>query len=147
MSRHLYVAALLLVIGSSLVSCSKAPDGATPASAQTPGQGGGAASGNSGRAGGGGGGRRGAGGPVPVLMAKVLSKSVPVTIPAVGTAEPLTTVQVRAQVTGQLSEVHLSEGQDVRKGQLLFVLDPRPFQASLAQAEAVLARDTATAKN
>jgi multidrug efflux system membrane fusion protein len=84
---------------------------------------------------------------VPVLMAKVQSKSVPVTIPAVGTAEPLTTVQIRAQVTGQLSEVNFTEGQGVKKGQLLFVIDPRPFQAALAQAEAVLARDTATSNN
>jgi multidrug efflux system membrane fusion protein len=65
----------------------------------------------------------------------------------VGTAEPATTVQVRAQVTGQLAELHFREGQDVRKGQLLFVIDQRPFQAALAQAEAVLARDTATANN
>ena len=43
--------------------------------------------------------------------------------------------------------MHFAEGQDVRKGQLLFTLDPRPFQAALQQAEAVLARDTATAKN
>jgi len=70
-----------------------------------------------------------------------------VTIPAVGTAEALQTVQVRAQVTGQLSDVHFSEGQEVRKGQELFTLDPRPFQAALAQAKAVLTRDTATANN
>ena len=92
-------------------------------------------------------GRRGGGGPVPVVTAKVQTKSVPVTIPAVGTAEPLQTVQIRAQVTGQLSAIHFSEGQDVRKGQPLFTLDPRPFQAALQQAEAVLARDTAKAKN
>ena len=143
MSRHPYAAALFVVLGLSLSACSKeGVDGATPAAAQSqqpPPQGGG----NGGR----GGGRRGGGGPVPVLMAKVQSKSVPVTIPAVGTAEPVSTVQIRAQVTGQLSEVHFSEGQDVKKGQLLFVIDPRPFEATLAQAEAVLARDTATANN
>ena len=81
------------------------------------------------------------------MTAKVQIKSVPVTIPAVGTAEPLQTVQIRAQTTGQLSTVHFAEGHDVRKGQLLFTLDPRPFEAALTQAEAVLARDTATAKN
>lgn len=84
---------------------------------------------------------------MPVVTAKVQTKSVPVNIPAVGTAEAMTTVQVRAQVTGQLSQVHFTEGQDVRKGQLLFTIDPRPFEAALQQAEAVLARDTATAKN
>ena len=69
------------------------------------------------------------------------------TIPAVGTAEPLATVEIRSQVTGQLSEVHFREGQDVRKGTPLFTLDARPFQAALQQAQAVLARDTAQAKN
>jgi multidrug efflux system membrane fusion protein len=72
---------------------------------------------------------------------------MPVTIPAVGTVEALSTVQVQAQVTGQLGAIHFSEGQEVKKGQRLFSLDPRPFQAALQQAEAVLARDTATAQN
>jgi multidrug efflux system membrane fusion protein len=72
---------------------------------------------------------------------------MPVTIPAVGTAEPVATVQIRAQVTGQLSAIHFSEGQDVKKGAPLFSLDARPFEAALQQAEAVLARDTAQAKN
>lgn len=143
MPRHAYAVALLVSLGLSVVSCSRSgTDGATPVAAQTPEKAGGGG-GNTGR----GGGRRGAGGPVPVLTAKVQAKSVPVTIPAVGTAEPLTTVQVRAQVTGQLSEVHFTEGQNVNKGQLLFVIDQRPFQAAVAQAEAVLARDTATANN
>jgi multidrug efflux system membrane fusion protein len=65
----------------------------------------------------------------------------------VGTGEALSTVQIRAQLTGQLSQVHFSEGQEVRKGQLLFTIDPRPFETALAQAQAALARDTATANN
>ena len=69
------------------------------------------------------------------------------TIPAVGTAEPLATVQVRAQVTGQVSAIHFAEGQDVTAGASLFTLDARPFEAALQQAQAVLARDTAQAKN
>jgi multidrug efflux system membrane fusion protein len=72
---------------------------------------------------------------------------MPVTLPAVGTVEPVSSVEVRAQVTGQLGAIHFSEGQDVRKGQRLFSLDRRPFEAALRQAEAVLARDTATAQN
>jgi multidrug efflux system membrane fusion protein len=76
-----------------------------------------------------------------------VSKAVPVTIPAVGTAEPLATVQIRAQVTGQLSAIHFAEGQDVRAGAPLFTLDARPFEAALQQAQAVLARDTAQSKN
>jgi multidrug efflux system membrane fusion protein len=72
---------------------------------------------------------------------------MPVTLPAVGTVEAINSVQIRAQVTGQLSAIHFAEGQNVRKGQPLFSLDPRPFQAALQQAEAVLARDTATLRN
>jgi len=95
-----------------------------------------------------GGGRgRGEGAPVPVVTAKVESRSVPVVIPAVGTAEALSSVQIRAQVTGQLGTVHFAEGQEVKKGQPLFTLDSRPFEVALQQAEAVLARDTATAEN
>jgi len=84
---------------------------------------------------------------VPVVTSHVEQKAMPLTIPAVGTVEALSTVQVRAQVTGQLGAIHFSEGQEVTKGQRLFSLDPRPFQAALQQAEAVLARDTATAAN
>lgn len=96
---------------------------------------------------GGGRGGRGAGGPVPVLTARVEQKPMLVTLPAVGTVEAISSVQIRAQVTGQLSTIHFAEGQDVQKGQPLFTLDPRPFQASLQQAEAVLARDAATLQN
>ena len=141
MSRHLPKTVVLSLLCLAFASCSGQGDSGSPQpGAQNPG--GGAA--GAGRAGGG---RRGGGGPVPVVTARAEAKSVPVNIPAVGTVEPLTTVQVRGQVTGQLSEVHFREGQDVKKGQLLFTIDARPFQAALQQAEAVLARDTATAKN
>jgi multidrug efflux system membrane fusion protein len=82
-----------------------------------------------------------------VTTATVSQKAVPVSVKAVGTVEPLSTVQVRAQVTGQLSTVNFEEGQDVQEGQLLFTLDSRPFDAALAQAKAVLAKDTAQAQN
>lgn len=102
-------------------------------------------------AGGGRGGRGGrgdaGGGSVPVVTAQVVTKPIPVVIDAVGTAEAFSTVQVRAQVTGQLSAIHFAEGQEVRKGQTLFSLDQRPFQTALEQAQAVLAKDTAQAKN
>jgi len=84
---------------------------------------------------------------VPVLTTRVEEKAVPVTLPAVGTVESVSSVQIRAQVTGQLSAVLFKEGQEVSKGQPLFTLDPRPFQAALKQAEAVLARDSATLQN
>ena len=72
---------------------------------------------------------------------------MPVVISAVGTAEAISTVDVRSQVSGQLSEIDFTEGQEVRKGQLLFALDPRPFEAALRQAEGVLARDVAQEKS
>lgn len=81
------------------------------------------------------------------MTTHAVARAVPVTIPAVGTAEPMATVQIRAQVTGQLSAVHFTEGREVKKGDPLFTLDARPFEAALQQAEAVLARDTAQAKN
>jgi membrane fusion protein, multidrug efflux system len=82
-----------------------------------------------------------------VVTARVERKAMPITVPAVGTVESPNAVQIRAQVTGQLSTIHFTEGQEVQKGDPLFTLDQRPFRTALAQAEAVLARDTATFKN
>jgi membrane fusion protein, multidrug efflux system len=113
-------------------------------SGQSANEGGGGA-GRGGREGGGRG--AGAGAPVPVVTARVQARTVPVTLPAVGTAEPITSVQVRAQVTGQIAAIHFSEGQTVNKGQPLFTLDARPFEVALQQAQAVLARDTAQSQN
>jgi multidrug efflux system membrane fusion protein len=133
MSTHSKIYVILLILLSFSVSaCGRGSDPNAAA-----GEGGGR----------GGRGGRGAGGPVPVTTTHVEEKSVPVTIPAVGTAEAISSVQIRAQVTGQLSQVHFAEGQEVKKGDLLFSLDSRPFEASLQQAQAVLARDTATANN
>ena len=70
---------------------------------------------------------------------------MPVTIAAVGTAESISTVDIHAQVTGQLQAMNFTPGEDVRKGQPLFTIDPRPFEAALSQAQAALARDTAQA--
>jgi len=78
---------------------------------------------------------------VPVAVAPVERKSVPLQIQAIGTVEAYQVVSVRAQVGGELMNVHIKEGQDVRKGDLLFTIDPRPYEAALAQAEATLAKD------
>ncbi|MGE5815172.1 MAG: efflux RND transporter periplasmic adaptor subunit [Acidobacteriota bacterium] len=86
-------------------------------------------------------------GPVPVVVAQAETRSMPVTVAAVGTVEASSTVDIRAQVTGQLSGIHFREGQDVAAGAPLFSLDERPFRAALQQAEAVLARDTAQSTN
>ena len=84
---------------------------------------------------------------MPVITAHVEQKPVPVILAAVGAAEAISSVQIRAQVTGQLSAVHFAEGQEVQAGQRLFSLDARPFAAAQQQAESVLARDAATLQN
>lgn len=97
--------------------------------------------------GGGGGGRAGGGAPVPVTVATVERKSMPVEIRVIGSAEAYSTVAIRSQITGQLIEVNFAEGDEVKQGQVLFQLDRRPLEAALQQAEANLARDLAQAKN
>src|SRR5207248_2315011 len=66
---------------------------------------------------------------------------------AAGTAEPRQTVSVQSQVTGVLTRVAFREGDDVEAGEMLFQIDPRPFQAALDQARAMLARDQAQARS
>ena len=84
---------------------------------------------------------------VPVRVGTVEKKSVPVQIGNVGTVIAYNTVSVRALVNGEILQVHFREGQDVRKGDPLFTIDPRPYEAALAQAEAALARDRAQLEN
>jgi multidrug efflux system membrane fusion protein len=84
---------------------------------------------------------------VPVLVAKVVEKDVPVELRAIGNVEAYSTVSIKAQVTGPVLAVHFQEGQDVRKGDLLFEIDKRPFEVALQQAQADLARDQARAQN
>jgi multidrug efflux system membrane fusion protein len=84
---------------------------------------------------------------VPVTVATAERKDMPQQIRVVGNVQPLSTVSVRAQVGGQLMRVWFHEGDEVRSGQLLFSIDPRPFQAALQQAQANLARDEAQLRN
>ena len=93
--------------------------------------------------------RKGPGGPprVPVTIARAERRPIPFEITATGTVEPLQTASVQAQVTGILTAVAFHEGDDVAAGQLLFQIDPRPFQAALAQARGMLGRDVAQAQN
>jgi len=81
----------------------------------------------------------------PVAVAKAMTKTVPIDLTAIGSAEAYTTVSIKAQVNAVLQDVHIKEGEFVRKGDLLFTLDARPFEAALAQAQANLARDKAQA--
>jgi len=84
---------------------------------------------------------------VPVTVATAEKKDVPVQVRAIGSVQPIATVAVRALVAGQLQHVWFREGEDVRKGQLLFTVDQGPYQAALAQANGNLARDEAQSKN
>jgi membrane fusion protein, multidrug efflux system len=80
---------------------------------------------------------------VPVAVAVVEQKPMPVQIQAIGSVEANAVVSVRAQVGGELVRIHFKEGQDVRKGDMLFTIDRRPFQAALAQAQATQAQHQA----
>jgi multidrug efflux system membrane fusion protein len=82
-----------------------------------------------------------------VTAARVERRDLPVEVTAIGHVEPYSTVSVKSQVNGTLESVAFKEGQDVHKGDLLFRIDPRPFDAALAQARANLARDRAQEKN
>lgn len=84
---------------------------------------------------------------VPVTVAKVALETVPVQLHAIGNGEAYSTINVKSQVDGQLQEVYFTEGQDVKKGDLIFKIDTRPFEAAYHQAEANLARDLAQEKN
>ncbi len=80
---------------------------------------------------------------IPVTVAPVVQKTVPINLTAIGSASAYSTVSVESQVNAVVEAVHIKEGQFVRKGELLFTLDARPFEAALAQANANLARDQA----
>lgn len=92
-------------------------------------------------------GGRGEGPAIPVTVGDVTQKAMPVEILLIGTAEASQTVAIRAQMTGELTAVNFKEGDDVVKGQVLFSLDRRALEATLAQARANLERDTAQATN
>jgi multidrug efflux system membrane fusion protein len=79
----------------------------------------------------------------PVRVAKASQRSVPIELTAIGTGEAYSTVSLKSQVNAELEEVHFQQGDFVKKGELLFTLDARPFQAAVSQAEAALAKDKA----
>ncbi len=110
--------AAALTLGLSLAGCSGKDSGATE--------------------------KKAADGPaVPVVIAPVVTKTVPLRVQAIGNIEPYATVSLKARVDGQIVKVFFSDGQEVVAGQPLFQLDPRPAQALLQQAEAALLRDKA----
>ena len=81
--------------------------------------------------------------PVPVAVAQVTEEAVPIQIQTVGTVEPYSTVEVKAQVAGALMTVKFTEGATVNQGDLLFEIDAQPFREALRQAQAAVAKDQA----
>jgi membrane fusion protein, multidrug efflux system len=129
--KRILIHTIWAVAAVAAVACSN------KTSAAGPGAGGSGGGGGRGRGG------RGGGGDAPVVTATATEKDVPVEIAAIGNVEAYATISIRSQITGQLQEVAFHEGDFVKKGQLLFNLDRRPFEAALAQAEANLTRDRA----
>src|SRR5262245_61094272 len=129
-ASSLAVSVVLLAIVLATSAC-----GSSAASSAPPGREGG---GRGGR-----GGRGGEGGAVPVVTATVAQRDVPVEIQAIGNVEAFETVSIRSQVTGTVIEVLFHEGDFVKKGDHLFTIDPRPYEAQLQQAKANLSRDEA----
>jgi len=84
---------------------------------------------------------------VPVTVGTVIQKTVPVEVRVIGNGEAHSTVVVKSRVDGQLERAYFQEGQDVKEGDLLFTIDQRPFDSTLQQSEANLARDLAQEKN
>src|SRR6266404_2090774 len=79
----------------------------------------------------------------PVSVAPAVSKTVPLEIQAVGNVEAFSTITVKAQIGGELTQVDFTEGADVKKGDRLFVIDSRPYESQVAQADANLGKDRA----
>ncbi len=85
--------------------------------------------------------------PVPVQVSPVEQKPMPIFLTALGTVTPYMSVTVKARVSGELLPVRFTEGQEVRKGETILVIDPRPYQAALDQAKGTLAHDQALLNN
>ena len=83
--------------------------------------------------------------PIPVEAGEVSTKDVPILINALGTVTPIESVAVQSRVNGQIMQAFFQQGQVVKKGDPLFLIDPRPYQAALDQADAQLAHDQAVA--
>lgn len=83
---------------------------------------------------------------LPVVVATASVGTVPITIPANGTVEPIQSVALQARVAGPVVKVYFAEGDEVREGQMLFQIDSERYQATLSQAKALLARDRASAE-
>ncbi|HZL35765.1 MAG TPA: efflux RND transporter periplasmic adaptor subunit [Tepidisphaeraceae bacterium] len=85
--------------------------------------------------------------PAPVVVSTAVSRDVPVYLDEIGKTAAFEMVTVMPQLAGRIDQLHFVDGSELKQGQLLFTIDPRPFKASLDQAQAMLAKDQATAGN
>lgn len=136
--RRAGLSCLILSLLLTAISCSKKPaDASSPAEkgkANAP-------------AGGPKGTDRASQGPVPVLVDQAKLANVPLQLENIGTVEAYSQVAVKSLVAGQLMQAHFQEGDDVKQGDLLFTIDPRPFEVALHQAQADLVKKQVEAKN
>ena len=88
-----------------------------------------------------------AGAPMPVATAAAQTGNMPIIVNGLGTVTPITTVTVQSQISGQIVQIAFKEGQTVKKGDLLILIDPRPYEVALEQAQGALARDKALLAN
>src|ERR1700747_309900 len=91
--------------------------------------------------------RGGPGGPVPVVAGVVQKRDVPIYLDGIGTVQGYNTVTIHSQVSGTLTKVAFQEGQDLKKGDLMAIIDPRPFQAALDGVSAKKNQDIAQLNN
>jgi multidrug efflux system membrane fusion protein len=84
---------------------------------------------------------------VPLLVAERKEQTVQLALRQIGNVEPYSTVNIKSCLAGQLVKVNFQEGQDVKQGDLLFVIDPRHYEGALRQTQANLERDKAMAGN
>ena len=137
------IALIALAVFLSHQSASQGPNGGPGAGGRRAGAGGA----GGGRGGFGGRGGRGGATPTTVGTAKATQADIPVQVEAIGTVTPAATVTVRPQVSGTITSLLYREGQLVHKGQVLAIIDPRPYQAALLQAQGALTRDEAQLEN
>jgi membrane fusion protein, multidrug efflux system len=81
--------------------------------------------------------------PTPVTVAQAQMRDIPIQVRQIGSVEPVAVIAVKAQISGELNQVFFKEGEEVKKGQELFEIDPRPYQQALDQAQAALQKDIA----
>jgi multidrug efflux system membrane fusion protein len=93
------------------------------------------------------GGRFAQGGPTPVGVALARTGDMPVTLNGLGTVTSLATVTVKSQISGYITQIAFTEGKDVKEGDFIVQIDPRPYQVALEQAQGALARDQALLAN